>query len=301
MATIDLLLPYLLQDRPIPERLRKEFVQLIKNIDRKDDGDKTAEEWFVQGYMHASQEQYDDAEDSFTEALSLKPDFEAAWKQRADMRFVSGAPKQALEDYTKAIELDPDYAAAYLKRSQVHLELDEPAKAQADLDKVTELDPDSPDLLLMAASIHEKEGRIDDAVAAYDKAVASDPKNTQTLNARALVHLFNGNPEAASADFLKIQAIEGSNYVNSFNLGLAYGLMGQKHKDTFQYFDKAFRKNPDLLTGYFDAAGENERKRLVKALDQILEEVKSVDPSVGGGFYRNELVTLLERKYAEVK
>lgn len=300
MATIDLLLPYLLQDRAIPERYRKDFVQLIKSIDRKDDGDKSAEEWFVQGYMHASQEQYDDAEDCFSESLSLKPDFEAAWKQRGDMRFVSGAPKYALDDYTKAIELDPEYAAAYLKRSQVHLELDEPAKAQADLDKVTELDPDSPELLLLAASIHEKEGRVEDALAAYDKALASDPKNTQTLNARALVHLFHGSPSAAVADFLKIQSIEGSNYVNSFNLGLACGL-DKKHKDAFQYFDKAFRKNPDLLTGYFEAAGENERKRLTQTLDQILEDVKSVDAAAPGGFYRNELTTLLERKYAEVK
>lgn len=296
MANIDIILPYLLQDRAIPDRYRKEFISLIKSIDKKSDDEKTAEEWFVEGYMAASQEEYDEAEDCFSESIRLNPDFEAAWKQRGDMKLISGASKYAVEDYDKAIELDPSYAAAYLKRSQAWLDQNESDKAQQDLDKVTEMDPDAPEVLMLAASIFEKQDRIDDAIASYDKALSNAPKDTQVLNARALVHLFHGNPDKAVADLLKIQALEGSNFVNSFNLGLAYGQIDGKWKETFQYFEKAFKKNPDLLKGYFESAGEYETTRLRKVLDNILSNVKSVDASEPGAFYRAELIVLLERK-----
>lgn len=299
MATIDIILPYLLQDRAIPDRFRKEFITLIKSIDKKDDASKTSEEWFVEGYMTASQEQYDEAEDCFSEALRINPGFEAAWKQRGDMRLVSGASKYAIEDYTKAIELDPTYAAAYLKRSQAWLDQNYPENAQQDLDRVVEMDPDTPDVLILAGSIFEKQGRLDDALAAYDKALELSPKDTQVLNARALVNLFNENPDSAVIDLLKIQAIEGSNFVNSFNLGLAYGQMEGKSKEAFQHFEKAFKKNPGLLKGYFESAGEFESVRLKKVLSTILESVKSVDSNVSGAFYRNELILLLDRKLTE--
>jgi len=300
MAHIDLILPYLLQDRAIPDRFRKEFISLIKQIDKKDDKDKSSEEWFVEGYMAASQEDYDAAEDCFTEAIDLNPEFEAAWKQRGDMKLISGASKYAIEDYNKAIELDPSYAAAFLKRAQAWLDQNDSEKAQKDLDAVSELDPDSPEVLLLAASIFEKQGRIDDAVASYDKALANAPKDTQVLNARALVHLFHGNPDKAVLDLLKIQALEGSNFVNSFNLGLAYGQLEGKWKDAFQHFDKAFKKNPDLLKGYFESAGEYETARLRTVLDQILNGVKSANASLPGAFYRDELTLLLDRKMTDI-
>ncbi len=300
MANIDIILPYLLQDRAIPDRFRKEFISLIKSIDKKDDKDKTAEEWFVEGYMAASQEDYDAAEDCFSESINLKPDFEAAWKQRGDMKFVSGASKYAIEDYNKAIELDSTYASAYLKRAQAWLDQNDSDNAQKDLDAVTEMDPDAPEVLLLAASIFEKQGRIEDAITSYDKALSNSPKDTQVLNARALIHLFNGKPDSAVADLLKIQALEGSNFVNSFNLGLAYGQMEGKWKDAFQHFEKAFKKNPDLLKGYFESAGEYETSRLRRVLDAIMANVKSVDASQPGAFYRDELTMLLDRKMSEI-
>ncbi len=300
MAHIDIILPYLLQDRAIPDRFRKDFISLIKSIDKKEDKDKTSEEWFIEGYMAASQEDYDGAEDCFTEAINLNPEFEAAWKQRGDMKLMSGASKYAIDDYNKAIELDPTYASAFLKRSQAWLDQNDSEKAQKDLDAVSEMDPDSPEVLLLAASIFEKEGRIDDAIASYDKALSNAPKDTQVLNARALIHLFNGNPEKAVADLTRIQTLDGSNFVNSFNLGLAYGQLEGKWKEAFQHFDKAFKKNPDLLKGYFESAGEFETARLRNVLDKIVSGVKSADASLPGAFYRDELTLLLDRKMTDI-
>lgn len=300
MAHIDLILPYLLQDRAIPDRFRKEFISLIKSIDNKDDKEKTSEEWFVEGYMAASQEDYDAAEDCFSAAIDRNSEFEAAWKQRGDMKLISGASKYAIEDYNKAIELDPSYAAAFLKRSQAWLDQNDSDKAQKDLDAVNEMDPNSPEVLMLAASILEKQGRIDDAIASYDKVLSNAPKDTQVLNARALVHLFHGYPDKAVADLIKIQALEGSNFVNSFNLGLAYGQLEGKWKDASQHFEKAFKKNPDLLKGYFESAGEYETARLRRVLTGILDGVKKADASLPGAFYRDELILLLERKMSDI-
>jgi tetratricopeptide (TPR) repeat protein len=301
MAHIDIILPYLLQDKAIPERYRKEFISVIKGIDNKDDSDKSAEEWFVQGYMSASQEEYDEAEDCFSEAIRLNPKFEAAWKQRGDMKLVSGASKYAIEDYTKAIEIDAEYASAYLKRAQAWLDQNQAEKAQKDLDTVSAMDPESAQVLLITASIQEKQGKYDEALSSYDKALESSPKDTQILNARALIHLFYGDPERAAADLLKIQAIEGSNFVNAFNLGLAFGQMSGKWKEAFQYFEKAFKKNPDLLKNYFESAQEFETNRLKEVLGSILEKVTSVASTETGSFYRNELIQLLQRKMSDIR
>jgi tetratricopeptide (TPR) repeat protein len=301
MAHIDIILPYLLQDKAIPERYRKEFISVIKGIDKKEDSDKTSEEWFVQGYMSASQEEYDEAEDCFSEAIRLNPGFEAAWKQRGDMKLVSGASKYAAEDYTKAIEIDPEYASAYLKRAQAWLDQNQAEKAKKDLDTVSAMDPESAQVLMIAASIHEKQGNYDDALASYDKALENSPKDTQVLNARALINLFYGDPERAATDLLKIQAIEGSNFVNAFNLGLAFGQMTGKWKEAFQYFEKAFKKNPDLLKNYFESAQEFETNRLKKVLSVILSKVSDVAQTEPGSFYRSELIQLLERKMSDIK
>lgn len=301
MTHIDIILPYLLQDKAIPERYRKEFISVIKGIDKKEDSDKTSEEWFVQGYMSASQEEYDEAEDCFSEAIRINPGFEAAWKQRGDMKLASGASKYAIDDYTKAVEIDPEYTSAYLKRAQAWLDQNQAEKAQKDLDVVRSIDPDSSQVLMITASIQEKQGKFEDALSSYDKALQNTPKDTQLLNARALIHLFYGDPEMAAADLLKIQAIEGSNYVNSFNLGLAYGQINGKWKETFQYFEKAFKKNPDLLKIYFESAQEFETNRLKKVLLSIHSKVSSVSSSDPGAFYRNELIQLLDRKMSDVK
>lgn len=300
MAAIDTLLPYLLQDRAIPDRFRKDFINLIKQIDKKTDDEKSAEEWFVQGYMAASQEQYDEAEDCFSDAIRLNKTFEAAWKHRGDMKLASGATKYAIEDYSKAIAIDTTYAAAYLKRAQAFLESDQADKAQADLDMVTSMDTNAPEVLLLAGSVFEKQGKIEDALQAYSSALANDPKNTQILNARALVYLFNDQAAFAKVDLMRIQAIEGSNFVNAFNLGLAYGQLEGEYKETFQQFDRAFKKNPDLLKNYFTSAAETEKKRLKKTLQAILKKIKAVKQDQPGAFYRSELITLLERKMADV-
>ncbi len=299
--TIDRILPDLLQEKKLTDAKEKLLAKAVKQIQRVPEEERSAEEWFVLGYTAAAVNNHMEALRYYERAIEKKPDFEAAYKQRASEYLQVGEHENALSDLNKAIELDPEYTRAYIGRAAVYAEQDEFEKATADLDVAAKEDPQNPQLLSQYANILDRQGKFAEAVEMYDKVIEQIDDDPGLYSQRGVARLFNDDAGGAEKDFAKAQRLGGANHITAFNLGLALGHQQEKSKQAYQHFTKAFRKNPRLLNDYYQESHENDRSRLDKKLQDILDILNNVPDNKPGRYYRDGLISLLSSKLTEAR
>lgn len=294
--TLDQLLPSIIDGRPFSTRQQKEFDKIIKSINKKDDETRSAEEWFALGFNAEFKQKIEFAIEFYSKTIAVDSSFEVAYKNRAALYLQNNELGSALVDIEEAIELDPQFINAYSIRAGIFSEMGEYEKALKDLDKCLELSPDNASIFARKASVHTTMDQLDEAETFINKAIETDD-DSEYLSQRGLIYLFNGKAEVGLKDFKKTQMVSGNNYVIQFNLGLCYGLIEGSDKEAHQYFQKAFKKVPNLLKDYYKTAKSHEVSRLDKTIKSIINRLKSDDNSVGK-FYRDELLQLLTAKHA---
>ena len=75
----------------------------------------------------------------YTEAISIKPDYERAWLNRANLLVKLNRTEEAIEDYTVAITWYPEYALAYYNRAIANNKLKKNREACDDLTQAIKL------------------------------------------------------------------------------------------------------------------------------------------------------------------
>jgi tetratricopeptide (TPR) repeat protein len=92
--------------------------------------------------MQAGQD--DEATESFSDAITLQPDIDEAWHQRALARFHAGDMNGAIHDLEETVRLEPRNFAAFRSLSQIAEAREDWKGAYAAWLKVMELDPKTP-------------------------------------------------------------------------------------------------------------------------------------------------------------
>lgn len=299
-SDIDKILPLILQEKKLNPRQQKQFLKLVKKIEKTKADDRSAEDWYILGYAFEAQANDLKAEEAYTEAIKTDPEFEAAYKNRGGVFTRTKQYEDAEFDLKHALELDPEFLQAKFQLAVLYGEKEDYDKSLELLDEILETKPDHLQSTAQRGSIYDKMGKYDEAITELDKVIEKEKNDGNLYSQRAISKIYNNDPEGALKDFQKTQQLSGNNYIVTFNLGLAYGLMQDKSKQAFQNFDKAFRKQPNLLVTYQKDAQKNEFNRLIKKLNQILENLKNIDDDQPGKFYRDELIDLLSRKLKEI-
>ncbi len=93
------------------------------------------------GYEQYSNEQYQEALETFNQAAKLKPDNAETYLLRGMTQFGLQQIRESVEDLEKAIEIDPYYSEAYQELGYVYLVSQAPAEAVKAFDKAIELNP----------------------------------------------------------------------------------------------------------------------------------------------------------------
>jgi tetratricopeptide (TPR) repeat protein len=83
--------------------------------------------------------EYDKAISDYHEAISLDPNYAAAYNNRGNRYYDWKDYDKAISDYSEAIRLDPNYASAYNNRGLAFRERGDIARARADFDKANQL------------------------------------------------------------------------------------------------------------------------------------------------------------------
>lgn len=96
------------------------------------------------------------AVEDYTLALRGNPNFAHIYNSRGDARVALGAYKEAIADYTQAIKLYPEDAFGYSDRGAVYLQLGNTQKAIEDLNKAIEINPGRAEAYFNRAQVYAK-------------------------------------------------------------------------------------------------------------------------------------------------
>jgi len=197
---------------------------------------RAAGTYLDRGILFASRGDFEMAIHDFTEALRLRPNWEAAYMLRGralqasvlhttdiqasfeqfTSRHVSGRVTTeqarvlnlAIEDFSRAIRLDPNNARFYRERGWVHSNLWDFDRAIADLSQAIRLTPNSAGAYATRGAIHLNRGNFDLAIADFNQAIRLDPNNANAFASRGIVHFNRGNINQSVADLEAALRIE---------------------------------------------------------------------------------------------
>ncbi len=133
----------------------------------------------VQGNEKIREQEYEQAERFFKEALRLDSCFEDALNNLGTVYHRRKNPEQALEYYSKALACEPRFLSALLNRANVSYEIGEYDQALADLNEVESLKPDTAVLWELRALVLWKRGEYEEARHAFAR--TGDPHEDPEL------------------------------------------------------------------------------------------------------------------------
>jgi tetratricopeptide (TPR) repeat protein len=117
-----------------------ELLQKATALDHKY-ADELAAVYQQRGYAAATNQQFQEALNDFSEAIKLKSDDARIYEQRAAVEMKMNDNDKALADYTEAIKFKPNEVRYYAYRSYIYEVKGDIKNSMADADKVLKLDP----------------------------------------------------------------------------------------------------------------------------------------------------------------
>jgi tetratricopeptide (TPR) repeat protein len=118
--------------------------------------DELATVYQQRGYAFASNQQYQDAIQDFTEALKLKSNDPRIYEQRAAVEMKIYDYDKALGDYSEIIKLKPSEVRYYNYRAYIYELKDDLQNSMTDTEKVLKMDPNNQDAKARKQRLEQK-------------------------------------------------------------------------------------------------------------------------------------------------
>ncbi len=138
---------------------------------------------------------------SFDRAITLNPQYFAAYIERGNIKDGIGDLAGAIADYTSAISIDSKSAIAYYNRATVLSKSGKHPAAIADYDKAVSIDPNYAQAYMNRGNELDDAGNSQGAIASYDRAIQLRPKYALAYLNRGIAYARAGNRDLAIADF----------------------------------------------------------------------------------------------------
>jgi tetratricopeptide (TPR) repeat protein len=119
-----------------------ELLRKATDLDHKY-ADELAAVYQQRAYSAATNQQFQDAMNDYSEAIKLKPEDARIYEQRAAVEMKLNDYDKALVDYSEAIKLKPNEVRYYAYRSYIYEIKGDVKSSMADTEKVLKLDPNN--------------------------------------------------------------------------------------------------------------------------------------------------------------
>lgn len=149
----------------------------------------------------------EDAQQHYSQALSLKPDDAGLWNHLGNLLWQLGRKDEAALHLQQALKLNPQYWEAAHNCGMLLLELGRHADAVKCFDAAEKLNSNSAALYQMRAVCLSAVNRFEEAEADYEKSIALDPSLAETHNNLGLLHWRFDRLEQAFACFDRALAL----------------------------------------------------------------------------------------------
>lgn len=278
---------------------QKTFIEKLRLVEQEE---LTAQRFFEQGFVFYENKKYEEAINSYTEAIKLIPGYAGAYNNRGNIFSFVNKIDNAIEDYTEAIKIDPSYVMAYSNRAVIWIEKGYLDKAINDLDVSIQLDPNYSNAYVNRGMAYHRKGFFDIALKNYNTAISINPKSASAYFKRGITREKKNDIEGALEDFklaIKYKYIE-EEYLPYHNRGRIYQIKGDLKKAIRDY-NKSIKLNPSYSVNYFNRAIIFEQRKDYRLA--ISDYQKYIE--LGGGVENNNQeeangkVMLLKNKLAQ--
>jgi tetratricopeptide (TPR) repeat protein len=273
---------YLAQAAGIDKEVAPPAGQIQSTIRTAQLSDEPAYTFLAAGRSLADLGEWDLAEEAFTRAVEIRPDYPEAWaylgEARQHVTSISATGMEPLTDLKRAYELDPASLSANLFLAFYYQRQNNHEKALEYLNDAARLEPKNPIIHTEIGSSLAASGDLQNALLAYQKAVELDPENPvfyRILAGFALSHQIQVRelalPAARQAVILNPQDPAALDL-----LGQSFYLLGD-YTSADRFIHQALELNPDfppahlhlgmndLLQGKMDEAYQSLLKTLLLA------------------------------------
>ena len=263
---------------------------------------QTAKEYFEQGKQQLDSAKYQDADLSFTKAITLKLNYASAYYFRAIAEKNEGYYSRAILDFTRVINLKPNETRGYYQRALAREKLLYFSSAAADYKAIINLEPDSAGmyrekamidssktlpvseyataanmdskvLYLQRAEIDRNNSDYKGCVAEYTALIELDPKNINAYANRASAKTYLNDNKGAIADYEAAAKLDDRYRWTYYNI-IGNLQSGTDDKGAISYYDKSIALYPS--EGTFANRG-NVWTRLGKYKRAIRDYTKAID------------------------
>jgi Tfp pilus assembly protein PilF len=171
--------------------------------------------------LHAAGK-YDQAADSYRQAIEFRPDHAQAFHNLGVTRMIQRRPLEAIAAYEQAVRIKPDYPEPHQNLGALMQRLGRDDRALYHYGQALQFAPQSVEVRYNLALLAQERDMLDDAIRGYRQILERRPDHADARNnlGNALVAL--GRPEEAIAHYRRAKSVE-----SKWNLGLAQLLLGE--------------------------------------------------------------------------
>ena len=168
------------------------------------------------GTIQRNQQNYQDAEISYTCAISLLEENTVAFSTRASLYAEMEEYQKAIDDYSVIIGRNPENEDALYERALCRLMNNDTVGARFDLETIDKFNPKSAKSRLGMAMVYKAMGENAMAVELYDALIKVNPNSWSLLRDRAEVYFFSKRLGAALIDIDKSISMNGKDPLSYF-------------------------------------------------------------------------------------
>lgn len=197
--------------------------------------------------------EYEPAIATYSDILSLKPDFTEVYYYRGKAKYELKEYKAAIHDYDNSLRLKPDDVNSYFNRGRAKYALRQYQSAITDYDMVLQLASNNISAHFSRGLAKYKLADHDAAITDFDGATRLNPNFTKAYYYRGLAKYELGRHDAAIADFNEVNRLDPNFKKGSSHLKLATHEQAIRHNadDAFAYY---YRGQAKAELGQHDAA-----------------------------------------------
>lgn len=168
------------------------------------------------GTIQRNQQKYQDAEISYTCAISLLEENTVALSTRASLYAEMEEYQKAIDDYSVIIGRNPENEDALYERALCRLMNNDTVGARFDLETIDKFNPKSAKSRLGMAMVYKAMGENAMAVELYDALIKANPNSWSLFRDRAEVYFFSKRLGAALIDIDKSISMNGKDPLSYF-------------------------------------------------------------------------------------
>ncbi len=168
------------------------------------------------GTIQRNQQKYQDAEISYTCAISLLEENTVALSTRASLYAEMEEYQKAIDDYSVIIGRNPENEDALYERALCRFMNNDTVGARFDLETIDKFNPKSAKSRLGMAMVYKAMGENAMAVELYDALIKANPNSWSLFRDRAEVYFFSKRLGAALIDIDKSISMNGKDPLSYF-------------------------------------------------------------------------------------